>query len=195
MEGVLGSEPTEERNTDTMNTMPNTNTNPPMKIELRRYSSNARLSEETIAYSADVYVDGVKVGHSSNHGTGGPDNVVIPDAKMRAKVEAFVKAQPPVRTDFSDEPLTMTMDLFFGLLAEAEENKKEDKKRQRSQEKFKAKFAKYGSKVECWVVVLKQGGMVSDLMIAEDAGATARLDKAVAREVSKGWKEVSRKKI
>jgi len=43
------------------------------KIELRKISHNKSLSEETNAYTADVYVDGVLTCHVSNHGTGGCD--------------------------------------------------------------------------------------------------------------------------
>ncbi len=42
-----------------------------MKIELRRISHNARLSEETEAFAADLYIDGEKRGTVSNRGHGG----------------------------------------------------------------------------------------------------------------------------
>ena len=41
-----------------------------MKIELRRFTTNARLSQETTAFAADVWVDGKKVGYAENDGHG-----------------------------------------------------------------------------------------------------------------------------
>lgn len=43
------------------------------KIELKKVKVAASLSEETVAYTADVYVDGKLFAHASNHGQGGPD--------------------------------------------------------------------------------------------------------------------------
>lgn len=45
-----------------------------MDIELKNITYNARLSEETPAYAASLYVDGKKIGTVSNAGHGGPDN-------------------------------------------------------------------------------------------------------------------------
>lgn len=44
------------------------------KFELRRITHNARLSEETSAYAADLYVDGKLFAHVSNDGHGGCDH-------------------------------------------------------------------------------------------------------------------------
>ena len=41
------------------------------RIRLRNLSINTAMSEETIAFTATVYFDGVKIGHASNRGTGG----------------------------------------------------------------------------------------------------------------------------
>jgi hypothetical protein len=43
------------------------------KFELRKISYNSRLSEETSAYAADLWVDGRLFCHVSNHGHGGCD--------------------------------------------------------------------------------------------------------------------------
>lgn len=45
------------------------------KVELRRVSHSKALSEETPAYSAQVFVDGVHFCDVTNHGQGGPDEV------------------------------------------------------------------------------------------------------------------------
>ena len=46
-----------------------------MKIELRSVSYNAALSEETMNFHADIWIDGRKAGFAHNHGTGGNTNV------------------------------------------------------------------------------------------------------------------------
>lgn len=43
-----------------------------MKIELKKIDYNERLSEETNAFSADLYINGKKAGVASNAGHGGP---------------------------------------------------------------------------------------------------------------------------
>ena len=48
-----------------------------MKIELKRFSYNARLSEETNAFAADIWVDGKNVGFAKNDGHGGNTMVHI----------------------------------------------------------------------------------------------------------------------
>lgn len=45
-----------------------------MKIEIRNLKVAEFLSEETLAYSATIYVDGAKAFHASNQGHGGPDS-------------------------------------------------------------------------------------------------------------------------
>ena len=46
-----------------------------MQTELRRISYNASLSQETSAFTADIWVDGKKAGSAENHGTGGCTNI------------------------------------------------------------------------------------------------------------------------
>jgi hypothetical protein len=42
-----------------------------MQIELKNIVINQRLSEETICFSADIFIDGIKAGQASNRGHGG----------------------------------------------------------------------------------------------------------------------------
>lgn len=65
------------------------------KIELRRITYNARLSEETNAYAADLYVNGRVLAHVSNDGHGGCDRAHLAKGRTRAEldeVEAHVAA-------------------------------------------------------------------------------------------------------
>ena len=65
-----------------------------MKIELRRFTTNSRLSQETTAFAADVWVDDKKVGYAENAGHGGNTNVRL-DPSVRAAVEAHGKTLIP----------------------------------------------------------------------------------------------------
>jgi hypothetical protein len=65
-----------------------------MKIELKNVTYNARLSEETAAFAATVYVDGKKAGEARNDGHGGP-TLIRPDALAMA-IEAHAKTLPEV---------------------------------------------------------------------------------------------------
>lgn len=72
-----------------------------MNIELRRISFSPRLSEETNAYAAEVWVDGVHIADVSNDGHGGPDRQYHAKGKTHADVEALdarVKAEYGKRT-------------------------------------------------------------------------------------------------
>ena len=64
-----------------------------MKIELRRFSHSARLSHETVAFAADVWVDGVKRGTAENECQGGPNN--IHPRELAVEIDAYAKTLPP----------------------------------------------------------------------------------------------------
>jgi hypothetical protein len=70
-----------------------------MKIELKRFTTNARLSQETTAFAADVWVDGRKAGHAENDGHGG-NTMVRLDPSVRAAVEAHGKTLVPAEYKF-----------------------------------------------------------------------------------------------
>lgn len=58
------------------------------RIRLKSLSINTAMSEETIAFTATVYFDGVKIGHASNRGTGGATNF----DRLHYEYEAIRKA-------------------------------------------------------------------------------------------------------
>jgi hypothetical protein len=43
------------------------------KLEVKNVTYNKRLSEETMCYTATIYIDGEKMGTASNRGNGGSD--------------------------------------------------------------------------------------------------------------------------
>lgn len=65
-----------------------------MIIELKRFTTNARLSQETTAFAADVWVDGKKAGFAENDGHGG-NTMVHLDPSVRDAVETYGKTLVP----------------------------------------------------------------------------------------------------
>lgn len=59
------------------------------KIELRKAKESKSLSEETPAYTAEVWVDGTHFCDVSNHGQGGPDMQHPPRASAPGRQAAF----------------------------------------------------------------------------------------------------------
>jgi len=54
-----------------------------MKITLKHFKHLARLSQETLCFTATVCIDGEKAGFASNHGHGGCTIVNITDLALR----------------------------------------------------------------------------------------------------------------
>jgi hypothetical protein len=92
-----------------------------VKVELKRFTTNARLSQETTAFAADVWVDGKKVGHAENAGHGGNTNVRL-DPSVRAAVEAHGKTLVPAEYKF-----VSGTEWVVDQLVEAELQKRHDK--------------------------------------------------------------------
>ena len=84
-----------------------------LNLELRNIHYSASLSEETNAYSADVYLDGKKVCTVSNHGQGSCDDQYWLDPDAEAKVTAAFKALPMRDTgmELHGEPFMVQPDL------------------------------------------------------------------------------------
>jgi hypothetical protein len=93
-----------------------------VKIELKRFTTNARLSQETTAFAADVWVDGKKVGHAENDGHGGATMVHL-DKSVRDQVEARGKALVPAEY----KSFTGGAEWIVDQIVEAELAKKSDK--------------------------------------------------------------------
>jgi hypothetical protein len=58
-----------------------------MKIELKKISFSEALSEETNAFTADLYINGVKAGYCKNTGQGGCTDYHAYDIKGRKLIE------------------------------------------------------------------------------------------------------------
>lgn len=69
-----------------------------MKIELRKVHYSAALSQETAAYTAEIWINGELAFHARNQGTGGADFYHRVGRWTEAEVNAWLKANRPPRT-------------------------------------------------------------------------------------------------
>lgn len=109
-----------------------------MSVTLKRIQHAKNLSQETNAFTADVYWQGVLAGYAENHGTGGMTNVRIINRETEAAMDAWAKAQPPHITEGHDD-LPMTLDFYIDLLVEADLNRKENQRLCRGHLVFRVK--------------------------------------------------------
>lgn len=72
-----------------------------MKVVLKNIKHIASLSEETLCFTATIYIDGVKAGEVSNRGHGGPNEYSNND--VEAKLNAYGKTLPPHVSTFKDK--------------------------------------------------------------------------------------------
>lgn len=110
-----------------------------MKIEIRNLKIARSLSEETTAYTADIYVDGVKSFAASNHGTGGCDmyhrypTAKVDEAAVNAWLATNVAPDGPYEADPAqrgawDTGHTCDLEVFVGRHIETAE-RETDRKR------------------------------------------------------------------
>lgn len=123
-----------------------------MKIELKKLKHYERLSEETNAFSADLYADGNFVATCRNDGRGGPidfDNHGIGvDKSLLGLCETYCKSLPPVVFEYGDNQkseLPMNLELFVGDLVEESLRSKELLKFRKRMEKDFLKYICYGT--------------------------------------------------
>ena len=66
-----------------------------MKLEVKNVKIHDDMSEETMCFSATLYVDGKRVATAKNNGHGGPNFAQFIDAKVATAVMAHIEALPP----------------------------------------------------------------------------------------------------
>lgn len=121
-----------------------------MKIELKRFTTNARLSQETTAFAADVWIDGKKAGHAENDGHGGATMVHLHlvDPTVRAKLDAHGKARVPAEfksiTGYEGAGIEWLVDQLVSAELQKRDDKAFAKKIANADAKEKASCEKHG---------------------------------------------------
>ena len=86
-----------------------------MKIELKNIKYADWASQETACYQATIFINGVKVGETSNHGQGGADNVYPHEVAER--IDAYAATLPPL--DYDGYVIAQNHETIFGDLLNA----------------------------------------------------------------------------
>ncbi|SHL79318.1 hypothetical protein [Chryseobacterium polytrichastri] len=111
-----------------------------MKIELKSIHFSEQLSEETNAFSANVYIEGIKAGTASNRGRGGATTYQAADERGRKLIsdaEVYCHSLPPEKFSEggSDHELKMDLGQYIDDLLDKYLQEKELQKFQRKLEK------------------------------------------------------------
>ena len=107
-----------------------------MKIELKKLKIAEHMSEETTAFTAEIYVDGVNAGYAKNDGRGGcTDYHHNPDQKSKdlmRKAEAHCLTLPPIKYPASHGmkafDVKMNLENLIDQFVEDELKRKDQKK-------------------------------------------------------------------
>jgi len=122
-----------------------------MNLSVKNYKAYPRMSEETVAFNADIYVDGKKIGDVRNDGNGGCHMYYWSDRAAGEALEAWAKEQ---KTEFDFEKLDQILDkIFIGI---------EEEKQLRRWCKTAAYFQLKGDNVDQWrsVTIIRNGKRV-----------------------------------
>lgn len=117
-----------------------------MKVELKRLVTYPRMSEETTAFNADLWIDGKKVGTAENDGHGGSNLLRFDDRKVEQAFYAWAKTLPPEKSSFGGGDLAMDGDFYISLLV----GKYEEEKQYARWCKTKTVFRLKGDKAGEW---------------------------------------------
>jgi hypothetical protein len=156
-------------------------TAPKMFIELRKVKYSASLSEETAAFTAELYFDGKKVGTASNHGTGGSNHIRIDTPTDRLRFGEFIASLPPEPCDWGDKtPIKMTEDYFISKLVD---DFLKEKDRQKYEKKFQKRAIEARKTGRVVLVVYFKGSFVEGSCKPDEVAA---MTEQINRQYGKG---------
>lgn len=89
-----------------------------MQVELRAIKHHKSLSQETAAFTAELWVNGKLAGTVQNTGQGEGNYPRWIDEKLAPKVGKYMESLPPKATKYGG--LSMTLDFYIALLVEAD---------------------------------------------------------------------------
>jgi hypothetical protein len=87
-----------------------------MKVELKKFKHAPSMSQETEAFTADLWIDDKKAAYVGNTGQGGATDFDFDDRKLEQEFYKYCLALPAVKSKHGDLP--MSADLFVALLVE-----------------------------------------------------------------------------
>lgn len=119
-----------------------------MNITLKNLKIARHLSEETTAFTATIYVDGMSVGHVKNDGQGGSNSYGL-TREWEQKLEAHAKSLPDLQSEYG--PLKMDLDLLIDELMNQQEQEKHLKRQFKKTTFFRIKDEEY--KADEWRTV------------------------------------------
>ncbi len=112
------------------------------RIELKKLTIYERMSEETTAFSAEIYIDGINAGQAKNDGHGGStDYYAYPEhRKLIEEAERECLALPPMKCGGGDSGMRefevpMNLENYIDGIVEDEMRKKDKKKFEKQIEK------------------------------------------------------------
>lgn len=117
-----------------------------MKIELKNIKIVEKLSEETICFTAKIYVDGKHVGEANNRGHGGCSDCFFFSPETRQAVDSYVATLPLDVWEYEGQKYTrkLSIDDVVDQIVEKFHNEKQDKKLDKISQKHKKAFADKG---------------------------------------------------
>lgn len=117
-----------------------------MKIELKNVKLFLAGSEETICFTATLYVDGKKVGDASNDGRGGNNRVHAP-RDVLDRLDAYCRTLPSKPNEFHPgETWQPDLDSVISDIVNEHVKKHEEKRIARMDAREKAKLVALGCK-------------------------------------------------
>lgn len=114
-----------------------------MKVELRNFEFYPRLSEETNAFNADLWIDGKKVGTAENDGKGGMNRLYFQDRKAEEAFNAFCQSQPDEQTEYG--PLPVNADYYISRLVDQKIQQDQIREWNRASVVFRLPYDKQGT--------------------------------------------------
>lgn len=102
-----------------------------MNITLKKLKVYPRLSEETTAFNADVFIDGILRAYAQNTGKGGMTHLepAMPNDRVWiSKAEKWAKTLPSLPSEHFADGLPMSLDLYIDMLVQVYETYKLNKK-------------------------------------------------------------------
>ena len=109
-----------------------------MHVELKKYKSTPALSQETVAFTARIYVDGKSAGTARHDGHGGANYIYWDDRDLGDRVERWAATQ------VNERGLPMDLDALVFMLVDKLEDEKLEAAELRQRERVVAKLQARG---------------------------------------------------